>query len=161
MAYLNDQRLLAVGLDNMIMDDLNNLYLHIATIKNVQVNQVSYADALEYYKGVKLADLSAKCDAQVAGNYKATTTGFTYRTLPNDLFNMLGIYTMVKDDDTVTTVNFYTVDADADVSHAKADFLSVAKELFKFVQDTNSKFDGLRKNVKDAADGTAVLGINW
>jgi hypothetical protein len=152
-----DERLLQYGLDGLTIYDRNNLYIFLAQRDNKLITDITYDYALGHYKDLKIQQLSQQCDDEVSKGFTSQVNQHTYRTTDKDQFNMLAIYTLVKDDATVTTVKFRAEDLDAYVDHPKDDFLNIVKEGFGFVESLNQRFDAAKKTVKDATDGTTVF----
>jgi hypothetical protein len=156
-----EETILNVGLDNLNLNDKNSYYLYLSNMLNKAVSDITYNDALKQYKVIKITDLEAKCNAQMASGYASTVTGHTYKTLPTDLFNMLAEYVMTVNDSTITTVSFYCEELGANADIPAADFLSDCKAIFQNMKNLNSKLDSDRKTVNTCTKGTNVYNINW
>jgi len=163
MQAYQETLLLEYGLDNLSTQQKNDVYTYMASMLGKAIPDVSYTDALEYYKNLKISDLSASLDSQLAEGYTVTTNGKKYRLLSADMFNMLGLYVMNLNSTTpdTDTVMFYTITDDKEISHTLTEFRNVCQELFVYVKGIQSKFNTDRTNVKACTTGVDVFAIKW
>jgi len=163
MQAYQETTLLEVGLDNLNYQQKNDVYTYMASMLGKAIPDVTYADALDYYKNLKILDLSKSLDNQLAEGYTVTTNGKKYRLLSNDMFNMLGLHVMNLNSTTpdTDTVMFYTITDDKEVSHTLTEFRNVCQELFTYVKGIQSKFYTDRDTIKTCTTGTDVFNIKW
>lgn len=156
-----EQVLLQQGYDNMSADDKNSLVALIAYKQNKVFSDITLDSILSYHKQLKLTSLGLACENAITSGFTATN-GHTYRLNQTDQLNILGQREKLRDDSTITTVNWLAVDVGDWIAHTVSDWLTyVYSGGFNWVDTQRSHYRDLKKNVLAATTHSALVAITW
>ncbi|SDI16379.1 protein of unknown function [Alteribacillus persepolensis] len=154
--------------DVFIVDDNSELAQKIKrnypffelVVENGEVIDVELTEkSIEPAKEEKIKELSSQCQQTIINGFIASN-GNGYRLTTEDQLNMQGQKDELKDDETITEVDWMTIN-DENVTHSREEWLTVYKEAFRHKKECIFKNKQLRDQVKAATTKEEVEAITW
>lgn len=151
-----EQRMLDEGISQFTTADMNALIIAIARATSTIFTNVTSDVILQRHKDLQIANLSDSCGETIVGGF-TSSNAHKYRLNSDDQINMMGYRNKIRDDSTITTIEWLTLDAGY-LEHNVSDWITqVYEEGFNFKDTTLTKY----KNLKLQVEGVTVVNADY
>lgn len=156
-----EKALLNTGYDNLSTDDKNSLIAIIAHKENKAFTDITPDYILQYHKNLKTDYVNDMCNLTIVQGF-TSTNGHKYTLDLVDQMNMFGQKDKLRDDPSITSVDWKAEDVGDWIPHTRDEWLNqVYGEGYTFVEQQRQHAKELKKTIKEALDHPALINIKW
>jgi hypothetical protein len=154
-----EQRFMEEDFDTFPLADKNLLIYTIANSNGLMYSDLTADYLLNYHRDLKIAYLDEICESKIITGFTASN-GHAYRLNRDDQLNMMGVKDELRDDETITAVNWKTEDQGY-IEHTREEWMQVFKEALAHKRTVITTYNQLKAQVKAAVKHADILTINW
>lgn len=117
-------------------------------------------ELLSQFKQLKIDNLNRTCDTQIDEGF-TSSNGHRYRLTRDDQINMMGRKSELKEDETITQVDWKTEDAGY-ITHTREEWLNVVyREAFNYKESQIYKYNQLKQQVLACVSIDEINAVVW
>lgn len=155
-----EQKMVEQGYDNLSLSAKNILISTLANRNSMLLSDVNPAYVLQQHQNLKIELFSDICENKIIGGFTSASTNHTFRLNRDDQINMMGKKDQIKEDSTITTVNWLTLDAGYQ-AFTTAQFLTIYGEALNYKESVLSQYNTYKGQILACTTHAAIFAIQW
>lgn len=155
-----EQKMVEQGYDNLSLPDKNLLLTTLGGRGGMLLSDVTPTYVLQQHQNLKVELFSDTCENKIIEGFTSSSTNHIFRLNRDDQLNMMGKRDQIKEDSTITSVNWLTLDAGYQ-SFTAAQFLTVYSEALTYKENVILQYNQYKGQILAATTHAAIFAIQW